>query len=105
VGICTAGAGPRSTTNSVTAETASVLNSAVPIEPPTCCDVLTIPEATPLSCAGTAVAIAKEQEEAEETGAGGSDREERGATVAVGDHAQRQQRVLDAALHGDEREQ
>jgi hypothetical protein len=43
----TSGAGPRSTRKSVVADTANVLNSAVPIEPPTCCDVLTIAEATP----------------------------------------------------------
>ena len=46
----------------VTAEAASVLNSAVPIDPPTCCIVLTIAEATPASLGCTpnvAVAIAE----------------------------------------------
>ena len=37
---------------------ASVLSRAVPIEPPICCEALTMPEATPLSFSGTTVAIA-----------------------------------------------
>jgi len=45
----------------VTADAASVLSSAVPIEPPICCIVFTIAEATPASLGSTpkvAVAIA-----------------------------------------------
>jgi len=43
----------------LTALLASVLSSAVRIEPPTCCDVLTIAEATPASARATpAVAVA-----------------------------------------------
>ena len=53
--------GPRSARKSVAADTASVLSRAVPIEPPTCCEVFTIAEATPLSRAGTPrVAVAKD---------------------------------------------
>ena len=55
------GAGPWSATNPVVADTANVLNSAMPIEPPICWEVLTIAEATPLSCAGTPeVAVAND---------------------------------------------
>ena len=35
------------------AEAASELSSAVPIEPPICCEVLTVAEATPASCGRT----------------------------------------------------
>jgi hypothetical protein len=46
---------------SVAAEAASALSSAVPIEPPTCCEVLAIAEATSPSRAGTPkVAVAKD---------------------------------------------
>ena len=46
---------------SVVADTASVLSSAVPIEPPICCDVLTIADATPESWRGTpSVAVAND---------------------------------------------
>jgi hypothetical protein len=46
---------------SVVAEAASALRSAVPIKTPTCCETLTIGEATPLSRAGTPkVAVAKD---------------------------------------------
>jgi hypothetical protein len=55
------GAAPWSVRKPVAADTASVLSRAVPSEPPTCCDVLTIAEATPLSRAGTsAVAVGKD---------------------------------------------
>src|SRR5829696_569901 len=54
------GAAVRPATKSADADAASVLSSAVPTDPPTCWDVLTIAEATPLSRGATprvAVAI------------------------------------------------
>ena len=47
----------------------------------------------------------QEEHHAEDPGAGDPDREERAAAGAVGDHAQRQQRVRDPPLQGDERGQ